>query len=123
MLIACQEGLVPGSSFEEKLDRLAEAGYDGVEIRGDGLADRVETIRAAAKNHTVKLRLYAAGFATAALTLTGPSVTRQSPTLRGCCRSQATWASPELSLRRSSARRACRISLRFRTPYHSRRTC
>jgi sugar phosphate isomerase/epimerase len=61
MLIACQEGLVPGSSFEEKLDRLAEAGYDGVEIRGDGLADRVETIRAAAKNHTVKLATICGG--------------------------------------------------------------
>jgi sugar phosphate isomerase/epimerase len=59
--IACQEGMVPGATLEEKLDRLAAAGYDGVELRGDGLADRVQEVRAAAKNHPVKLATICGG--------------------------------------------------------------
>lgn len=56
MKIACQEGLVPGLNFAEKLQKLEEWGFEGVELNGallltpEGLTER----RAALKNSTVK---------------------------------------------------------------------
>lgn len=46
MKLACQEGLVPGQSFAEKLRKLEEYGFEGVELNGsllmtpEGLAER-----------------------------------------------------------------------------------
>ena len=47
MKLACQEGLVPGSSLREKCEHLAAWGYEGVEFGGGGLAGRVDEVNAA----------------------------------------------------------------------------
>ncbi len=51
MRIACQEGLLPGRDFAEKLDHAAQYGFDAVELNGHLLADdekRAERRRALA---------------------------------------------------------------------------
>ena len=51
MQIACQEGLLPGRDFAEKLDNAARFGFDAVELNGNLLADegkRAERQRALA---------------------------------------------------------------------------
>lgn len=37
--LSCQEGLVPGASFAEKLQNLEQYGFDGVELQGGPLSD------------------------------------------------------------------------------------
>lgn len=54
MKIACQEGMAVGASLPEKLDKLAEAGYDGIELNGSGLSDRVDQVSRALAGHQVK---------------------------------------------------------------------
>lgn len=39
MRLSCQEGIVPGASFAEKLRHLEHYGFDGVELNGDRLND------------------------------------------------------------------------------------
>jgi sugar phosphate isomerase/epimerase len=64
MKFACQEGLVPGKSFAEKLERLARYGFEGVELSGgplltdDGLAER----RAALRDSPVRASTICGGF-------------------------------------------------------------
>ena len=53
MKIACQEGLVPGRDLAEKLDNLAEYGFDGIEFSGQGIEERQDEIRKATENHKV----------------------------------------------------------------------
>jgi len=56
MKLACQEGMVPGLNFEEKLRKLEGYGFEGVELNGallltpEGLTER----RAALRNSPVK---------------------------------------------------------------------
>lgn len=51
MKIACQEGLVPGKNFAEKLRHLEAYGFEGVELNGshvlrpEGLAERREALK------------------------------------------------------------------------------
>jgi sugar phosphate isomerase/epimerase len=64
MEFACQEGLIPGSSFAEKLDKLQSYGFEGVELNGGrlmddgGLAER----RAALKESPVRASSVCGGF-------------------------------------------------------------
>ena len=62
MKLACQEGLAVGAGLTEKLDNLAEAGYEGIEFGGAGLAERIGEIRTATAQHTVKPSTICAGF-------------------------------------------------------------
>lgn len=62
MRLACQEGLVPGSCLAEKLDRLAESGYEGMEFSGWGLAERKEEVLGATAGRPVKVSSICAGF-------------------------------------------------------------
>lgn len=62
MKIACQEGLAPGDSLEERLEHLAEWGYEGIEFWGGGLKDRLSHIQSALKNSPVKASTICAGF-------------------------------------------------------------
>ena len=50
MKLAFQEGLFPYEKEDELYARLAEWGFDAVEVWGDGLADRVDRVRTAAKS-------------------------------------------------------------------------
>jgi sugar phosphate isomerase/epimerase len=54
MKLACQEGLVPGASFPEKLANLEAWGYEGIELPGNGLEGRVKEIARACAASKVK---------------------------------------------------------------------
>ena len=62
MKLACQENLVPGDSLSEKLEKLAEWGYEGIEFWGGGIAERVDEINAACDASPVKPSTICAGF-------------------------------------------------------------
>ncbi len=62
MKLACQEGMVPGASLEEKLDRLAEYGYHGIEFWGSGLWERTKEILQATAHHPIKPSTLCAGY-------------------------------------------------------------
>jgi sugar phosphate isomerase/epimerase len=65
MKFACQEGLAPGKSFGEKLERIEKYGFEGVELNGgalmteEGLSER----RAALKSSPVRPSTICGGFA------------------------------------------------------------
>src|SRR5947209_1878986 len=65
MKFACQEGLIPGERFSEKLAKLQAYGFEGVELNGgrllddEGLAER----RAALKESPVRASSICGGFA------------------------------------------------------------
>lgn len=62
MKFACQEGLVNGRTLKERLDKLAAFGYEGMEIWGGEIKDRVPEIKNAFQGHSVKLSSICAGF-------------------------------------------------------------
>jgi sugar phosphate isomerase/epimerase len=45
MKIACQEGLVPGETFKEKVDNMVELGFEGVELGAPFSAGGAEVLR------------------------------------------------------------------------------
>lgn len=62
MKLACQEGLVPGNSLPERLERLAEWGYEGIEFWGGGLKERLAEVQGALKASPVRASSVCAGF-------------------------------------------------------------
>lgn len=62
MKLACQEGLVPGESLDERLERLQSWGYEGIEFWGGGLKERVPEVQAAMKKSTVQVSTICAGY-------------------------------------------------------------
>jgi sugar phosphate isomerase/epimerase len=62
MKLACQEGLVPGKNLGDRLEILAERGYEGIEFGGNGLENRVKEIRDACASSPVKPSSVCAGF-------------------------------------------------------------
>jgi sugar phosphate isomerase/epimerase len=62
MKLACQEGLVPGNSLPERLERLQAWGYEGIEFWGGGLKERLPEVQSALKNSPVCASTVCAGF-------------------------------------------------------------
>ncbi|MBI1924502.1 sugar phosphate isomerase/epimerase [Candidatus Poribacteria bacterium] len=62
MKLASQEGLVSGKELSQKLDNLAEYGYQGIEFWGGGLEKRQDEIIRATENHPVKPSTICAGY-------------------------------------------------------------
>jgi sugar phosphate isomerase/epimerase len=62
MKLSSQEKMVPGAELGEKLDNLAEYGYEGVEFGGRGLEERQDEIVKATENHPVKASTICAGY-------------------------------------------------------------
>ena len=62
MKLACQEGLAPGETLEEKLAVIEQAGYEGVEFWGGSLWDRVGEIKSALKGTSLKPSTICAGY-------------------------------------------------------------
>lgn len=62
MKLACQEGLVPGNSLPERLEKLAAWGYEGIEFWGGGIKERVAEIQSALRNSPVRASTICAGF-------------------------------------------------------------
>jgi len=60
--LACQENMLPGESLAEKLDNLAEYGYEGIEFWGAGLAERVKEITGVLAGRPVKASTICAGY-------------------------------------------------------------
>lgn len=59
---AVQENLVPGDSFRQKVETLAAIGYRGIELRGDGLAGRVQEILSGLRGTGVEATCICGGF-------------------------------------------------------------
>lgn len=62
MKLACQESMAPGATFEEKLSNLQEAGYEGVEMWGGGLVDRLDEVKRATRKASMPVSTVCAGF-------------------------------------------------------------
>ncbi|MCS7064921.1 MAG: sugar phosphate isomerase/epimerase [Fimbriimonadales bacterium] len=62
MKLACQEGLVPGNSLPERLERLQAWGYEGIEFWGGGLKERLPEVQSALRNSPVRASTVCAGF-------------------------------------------------------------
>lgn len=71
MKLACQEGMAPGNTLQEKLDNLAQYGYEGVEFWGAQFIDtdgggmrkqRVAEVQRLTENHSVKASTICAGY-------------------------------------------------------------
>lgn len=78
MKLACQDGLVPGASLEEKLDKLAAWGYEGVEFWGsEWLLQNTATVRTTVKKAGLKVSTICAGYRGSVLD-PDPSVRRQA---------------------------------------------
>lgn len=60
--IASQEGIIPGKDLPERLGKMEKWGFDGIEIGGGGLAGRVDEIKKALANSSIKLSAICAGF-------------------------------------------------------------
>jgi sugar phosphate isomerase/epimerase len=62
MKLACQESMAPGATLEEKVRSIEEAGYEGLEVWGSGLAGRVAEIKSAVKGTGVSVSTICAGY-------------------------------------------------------------
>ncbi|MDH5795132.1 MAG: sugar phosphate isomerase/epimerase [Candidatus Bathyarchaeota archaeon] len=62
MKLAVQENLVPGETFSEKLHNMEQYGYEGVEVWGRDLPQRLEEIRSALKTSKVEFSTVCAGY-------------------------------------------------------------
>ncbi len=67
MKLAVQEHMVPGRTVAEKMENLRKFGYDGMEVRGWGLLERVEEIKRASEETGVPISTVCAGFGGAPL--------------------------------------------------------
>jgi len=71
MKLACQEGLVPGASLEEKLEKLAAWGYEGIEFWGsEWLLQNTSYVRSAVEKSGLKVSTICAGYRGSVLTPT-----------------------------------------------------
>jgi len=59
---SCQEGIIPGKTLTEKLDKMQEWGFVGIEPGGGGLAKRVSEFQEALKGRNIKVSAICAGF-------------------------------------------------------------
>jgi len=62
MKLAVQENLVDGSSPQEKVERLEKYGYDGMEVWGRDVAQRMGELKAALSTSRVKVSTICAGY-------------------------------------------------------------
>jgi len=60
--LSSQEGVIPGNSLKEKLDRMERWGFEGLEVWGGGLPGRVADIKAALRGRSVRISAVCAGF-------------------------------------------------------------
>jgi sugar phosphate isomerase/epimerase len=60
--LSVQEGIVPGHSLKDKLDRMEKWDYVGLETGGNGLARRVKQYKEALKGRPIKMSAICSGF-------------------------------------------------------------
>ncbi len=61
MKLACQEGKVPGATLQEQADNLARLGYEGMELWGSGLREKIPEVKRALGG-PVRLSTICAGY-------------------------------------------------------------
>ncbi|HOZ47265.1 MAG TPA: sugar phosphate isomerase/epimerase family protein [Candidatus Hydrogenedentes bacterium] len=62
MKLSVQEGMLPGRCLEEKLDRAAALGFDGIELGGGGLRNGFDTVQRALAGHSVRVSTICSGY-------------------------------------------------------------
>lgn len=62
MRFSVQEPLVPGESLSEKLENLERLGYDGIELSGTRLGERVDEVKAALARSSLPASTICGGF-------------------------------------------------------------
>ncbi|MER3403106.1 MAG: xylose isomerase [Armatimonadota bacterium] len=62
MKLACQESLVPGDSLQERMERLAEWGYEAIELWGSGLKEHLAEVQHALQQTAFKVSTLCAGY-------------------------------------------------------------
>ncbi|MGB9681413.1 MAG: TIM barrel protein [bacterium] len=62
MKLACQENLVSGVSLKEKIAKLEDFGFDGVEVWGNNLKERLSEIKEALKGRSIKVSTVCSGY-------------------------------------------------------------
>ncbi len=60
--ISSQEGIIPGGSLPEKLDKMEQWGIVGLEVGGGGLAGRVEALQKDLAGRPIKMSAVCAGY-------------------------------------------------------------
>jgi len=65
--LSSQEGRIPGGSLKERVQRMAEWGFVGIEFGGGGLAGRVDEIKTALEGTAVKVSAICGGYASCLL--------------------------------------------------------
>jgi len=63
MKLAAQENLVPGKTFSEKLYNMEQYGFEGVEVWGKDLPQKLEELKSALSTSKVKFSTICAGYA------------------------------------------------------------
>ncbi len=62
MKLSCQERLIPGKSYAEKLSFLEHTGFEGIEVHGRDLESRLPELETALKQTKVRVSTICAGF-------------------------------------------------------------
>jgi sugar phosphate isomerase/epimerase len=62
MKLACQENLVNGGSLKEKVAKLEEFGFDGVELWGNGLKERLNEVKEAFRGRNIRISTICSGY-------------------------------------------------------------
>lgn len=65
--MSSQEGIIPGKSLPERLERMEKWGFAGIEFGGTGLPGRVKEINAALKNSSIKASAICSGYSGVAM--------------------------------------------------------
>jgi len=60
--LSSQEGVIPGKSLTERLDKMEKWGFAGIEFGGGGLAKRVEEIQKALSGRSIKISAICSGY-------------------------------------------------------------
>ena len=68
MKLAVQEGLLPGESFAAKAGRAEDLGFEGIEVWGTDLAERMSEIKAGLEGRKIRISTICAGYPGALVT-------------------------------------------------------
>ena len=60
--LSSQDGVIPGDSLREKVQKMDKWGFDGLEVWGGGLPDRVKEIKEALQGTRIKVSAICAGY-------------------------------------------------------------
>ncbi len=62
MKLSCQENLVKGSNLKEKVEKLESFGFEGIELWGNNLKERIDEVKIALKGRDLKVSTICSGY-------------------------------------------------------------